>query len=86
MEARGKLTTIQIQCPDIITTPLIPVAAEDEEIGTNQSHGMVVTTAGPGTLDDDASPLSRYWNARRSDQLAGLDIKKIQHAEVEKIE
>ena len=77
MEARGKRTTIQIQCPDIIKMPLIdPGATEDEEIGTNQSHGMVVTTAGPRTIDGDAGPFSRHWNARRSDQLAGLDIKR----------
>ncbi len=76
MEARGKRTTIQIQCPDIIIIPLTIVATEDEEIGTSQSHGMEVTTAGPGTIDDDAGPLPRYWNARSSDQLAGLNIKR----------
>ncbi len=77
MEARSKRTTIQIQRPYIIQIPLIdPGATEDEEIGTNQSHGMVVTTAGPVTIDHDAGPLSRYWNAKSSDQLAGLDIKR----------
>ena len=53
-------------------------ATEDKELGTNQRHGMVVTTAGPGTMDRDAGPLSRYWNGRSSDQLeagVGLDIK-----------
>jgi len=62
---------IQIQCPDIIITPLIDPgpATEDEEIGTNQSHGMVATTTGPVTIDHGAGPLSRYWNAKGSDQL-----------------
>ncbi len=67
---------IQIQCPDIIKTPLIgPGATEDEDIGTNQSHGMVETTAGPGPIGHDAGPALRYWNGRSSDQLAGLNIK-----------
>ena len=64
-----KRTIIQIQCPDIIKTPLARAATEDEELGTDQRHGMGVTTARPGTIDHDAGPLSRYWNARNSDQL-----------------
>ncbi len=62
MEARGKRTMIQIKCPDIIKSPLIDhgIATEDEEIGTNRSHGMEATTAGTGTIDHDAGPLSRY--------------------------
>ncbi len=53
---------IQIKCPDIIKSPLIDhgIATEDEEIGTNRSHGMEATTAGTGTIDHDAGPLSRY--------------------------
>jgi hypothetical protein len=39
-----------------ILTPLGGPATEDEELGTNQRHGMVVTTAGPGTIDHDAGP------------------------------
>ena len=68
---RSKRTTIQIQCPDIIEIrgPLQAPATEDKELGTDQRHGMQVTTAGPGTTDRDAGPLSRYWNARNSDQL-----------------
>jgi len=58
MKARGERTTIQIKCPDIIKIYVIDPATEDEEIGTNQSHGMAVTTAGPGTIDHDAGPLS----------------------------
>ncbi len=69
MEARGKRTTIQIECPDIIKKPITDPATEDEEIGTNQSHGMEITTAWPGTIDHDTGPLSRYWNARSSGQL-----------------
>ena len=69
MEARDKRTTIHIKCPDIIKTPLFGLATEDEEIGTNQSDGMVATTAGPGIIDHDAGPLSRYWKARSTDQL-----------------
>ncbi len=60
LEARGKRTMIHVECPDIIKTPLFGPATEDEEIGTNQSHGRGVTTAGPGTIDHDAGPLSQY--------------------------
>jgi hypothetical protein len=49
--------------------PLGGPSTEDEELGTDQRHGMVETTAGPGTIDHDAGPLSRHWNARNSDQL-----------------
>jgi len=52
----GKRTAIQIQCPDIIKIPGGP-AAEDKELGTDQRHGMIVTTAGPGTINHDGSPL-----------------------------
>jgi len=67
--SESKRTTIQIQSPDIIKTRLVGHATEDEEIGTNQSDGMVATTAGPGTINHDAGPHSRYWKARSSDQL-----------------
>ncbi len=69
MEVRGKRTAIQIESPDIIKTPLTDPATEDKEIGINESYGMGVTTAGPGTIDHDAGPHSRYWKARSSDQL-----------------
>ncbi len=87
MEARDKCTTIQIERPDIIKKPLIVrgPATEDKEIGTNQSHGMFATTAGPGTIDHDAGPLSRYWKARSSDQLERVLTSKDRHAEVEKM-
>ena len=65
----GKRTTVQIQCPDVIKTQTGGPATEEEELGTDQRHGMVETTAGPGTIDHDAGPLSRYWNASNSDQL-----------------
>ncbi len=85
MEARGKRTTIHIECPYVIKTPLFGPATENEEIGTNQSHGMLVTTAGPGTIDHDEGPLSRYWNVRSSDQLERVMTSKDRHAEVEKM-
>ena len=44
-------------------------ATEDKELGTDQRHGVVGTTAGLGTIDHDAGPLSRYWNGRSHDQL-----------------
>jgi hypothetical protein len=61
-EARGKRTTIQTQCPDIIKTSVAGPAAEDEELGleTDQRHGMVQSSAGPRTIDHDAGPFSRY--------------------------
>ena len=70
-EATGKRTTIQIESPDIIKQPLgvIVPATEDEELGIDQRHAMIVTTAGLGTIDLDAGPLSRYWNGRSHDQL-----------------
>jgi hypothetical protein len=49
---------------------------------------MVVTTAGPGTIDHNAGPLSRHWNARNSDQLdsgEGLDMKRARRTKVEQI-
>ncbi len=35
IEARGKLTTIQIECPDIIKMPTTYLSTENEELGTN---------------------------------------------------
>ena len=32
-------------------------ATEDEELGTDQRHGMVESSAGPTTIDRDAGPL-----------------------------
>jgi hypothetical protein len=69
--SEGKSITIQIQRPNIIR--IRPVldgpATEDEEFGTGQRHGMEATTVGLGTIDHDASPLSRFWNGRSPDQL-----------------
>jgi hypothetical protein len=71
--SEGQSTIIQIQCPDIIKIfqALDGPATEDEELGIDQRHGMIETTlrtTGTG-IDLDASPLSRYWNGRSSDQL-----------------
>jgi len=69
-----KRTRIQIELPDIIKihcadgTVALP-ATKDEELGTDQRHGMIATTPGPGTIGHDAGPLSRCWNRRSSDQL-----------------
>ena len=70
-EAMGKRTRIQIECPDIIKIPpgVIVQATEDEELGTDQRHGVEGTAAGLGTIDHNAGPLSRYWNGRSHDQL-----------------
>ena len=56
----GQSTMIQIQCPNIIAIPpaLDGHATEDEELGIDQRHGMIVTTLGLDTIDHDASPLS----------------------------
>ena len=69
--SEGQSTIIQIQCPNIIKIcqALDGQATEDEELGIDQRHGMVATTAGLGTIDHDANPLSRFWNRRSPDQL-----------------
>ena len=61
--SEGKRTTTPIDGPDIIKNPTGNLFTEDEKLGTDEGHAMVVTTAGPGTIDLDAGPLSRYWNA-----------------------
>ena len=53
-------TRIQVECPHIIQAPTVGPTTEDEELGTDHRRGMAVTTDGPGTIDPDASPLSRY--------------------------
>ena len=63
--SKGQRTIIQIECPDIIKIRLWGHAAEDEDLGTDQRHGVVVATAGPGTIDHYAGPLTGYWNARK---------------------
>ena len=67
---------IQIQCPNIIKIHNSlaghdMATTEDDKLGADQRHGIVVTTVDPGTIDHDASPLSRlgYWNGRSPDQL-----------------
>jgi hypothetical protein len=68
----GNRTRVQIECPHIIQKLLSGPTTEDEEPGTDHRHGMVVTTDGPGTIDHDAGPLSRYWSARYSNQLESV--------------
>jgi hypothetical protein len=63
--AIGKRTTVQIDCPHIIEQDLLAIlTTEDEELGTDHGCGMIVTTAPPGTIDNYAGPLSRYWSAK----------------------
>ena len=85
-ESESKRTPIQIQCPYIIKKPVVGPASNDEELGTDQRHGMIVTTARPGTIDHNTGPLSRYWKAINSDQREQvLTIKKVRRTKVEKI-
>jgi hypothetical protein len=60
----GDRTRVEIECPHIIRKLSVGLTTEDEELGSNHRHGMAITTDGPGTIDHDAGPLSRYWNAR----------------------
>jgi hypothetical protein len=55
----GHHTGVQIECPHIIQV-LVILTTEDEELGTDHRHGRAVTTDGPGTIDHDAGPHSRY--------------------------
>ena len=56
----GRRTTVQIECPHIIENTLVGPTTEDEELGTDHSHGMVRTAVGPITIDHNvnAGPLS----------------------------
>src|SRR6266404_4106897 len=54
---------ISLKCPPPIPPP------KTKRLEPNQSPGIVETTAGPGNIDHDVGPLSRYWNVRSSDQL-----------------
>ena len=56
----GHHTGVQIECPHIIQALLVGLTTEDEELETDHRHGMAETTDGPGTIDRDAGPLSRY--------------------------
>jgi hypothetical protein len=56
----GHHTGVQIECPHIIQALLVGLTTEDEELETDHRHGMAETTDGPGTIDHDAGPLSRY--------------------------
>ena len=58
--AMGNRTRVQIESPHIVQVIPIPMTTEDEELGTDHRHGMVETTSGPGTIDHDAGPQSRF--------------------------
>jgi hypothetical protein len=72
----GNRTRVQIECPHIVQKLLVDPTTEDEELGTDYRHGMAMTTFGTGTIDHDAGPLSRYWNARNSNQLESVLTSK----------
>ena len=56
----GNRTSVQIEGPHIIEGRPADLTTKDEELGTDQRHGMVVTTARSGAIGHDAGPLSRY--------------------------
>ena len=60
----GNRTRVPVEYPRIIQVLVVGLAlglaTEDEELGTDHRHGMANTTGGPGTIDHDACPLSRY--------------------------
>jgi hypothetical protein len=56
----GNRTRVPVECPRIIQVLVVDLATEDEELGTDHRHGMADTTGGPGTINHDACPLSRY--------------------------
>jgi hypothetical protein len=72
----GNRTSVQIERPHIIEGRPADLTAKDEELGTDQRHGMVATTAGPRTIGHDAGPLVRYWSTRSSDQLESISTSK----------
>jgi hypothetical protein len=60
----GKRTTVQIECPHIVDSLPANPTTEDEELGTDHGDGWVVTIIRPRTIEHNAGPLSRYWNAK----------------------
>ena len=74
--AIGKRTRVQIECPHIIDGPPANVTTEDKELGTDHRHSIVAPTARPGTIDHDASPLSRYWRAKLWSAGVGFDMRR----------
>ena len=53
----GNRTRVQVECPHIIQAPIVGQTTKDEELGTDHRHGMVETTDGPGTIDQDSGPI-----------------------------
>ena len=53
----GHHTRAQVESPRIIQVPTVGPTTEDKQLGTDDRHGMAVTTDGPGTIDHDADPL-----------------------------
>jgi hypothetical protein len=69
-------TSVQIERPHIIEVRPADLTTEYEDLGTDQRHGMVVTTAGSRAIDHDAGPLVRYWSTRSSDQPVSISTSK----------
>jgi len=72
----GNRTSVQIEGPHIIKGRPANLTTKDEELGTDQRHGMVVTTAGSRAVGHDAGPLVRYWSKRSFDQLESISTSK----------
>jgi hypothetical protein len=53
----GNRTNVQIERPHIVEGHFADLTTKDEELGTDQRHGMVAATAGSRTVDHDAGPL-----------------------------
>jgi hypothetical protein len=71
-----KRTSVQIECPHIIKGRPTDLTTKDEELRTDQRHGMIATTTGSRTIDHDAGPLARYWSKRSSDKLELISTLK----------
>jgi hypothetical protein len=71
----GNRTSDQIEGPHIIEGRPADLTSKDEELGTDQRHGMVGTTAGSRTIDHDAGPHVRYWSTS-PDQLESFSTSK----------
>jgi hypothetical protein len=72
----GNRTRVQVECPYIIKKLPVGVTTEDEELGTDHRPGVVITSGGPRTIDNDAGPLLRCWSATNSNQLTSILTSK----------
>jgi len=72
----GNRTRVQIECPNIIKKLPMDATTEYEELGTNQRHGVAITSGGPRSIDRNAGPLSRYWSAGNVNQPESIFTSK----------